>query len=260
MEFDILMYLCIVAFCAGLVDAIAGGGGLIQTPLSLAILPSYPVATIIGTLKIPAFSGTAMAVGQYLKTTKINWLYFGVLAIISFSSAFLGSYVLTQVNNDFIKPLLLIILLLLWGFTYMRKDFARKTLISLSQQRQWFYGIIISVIVGFYDGFIGPATGTFFIMGFVFLVGFDFFKASAYAKMINLSTNFGSICLFLLQGKIIWSIALPMAICNGVGGYFGAKLAILKGQAWVRYVFLFIMFLAICRFGYEVVSFDFLTN
>ncbi len=257
MELDILFYLCVVAFCAGFVDAIAGGGGLIQTPLALAILPQFPVSTVIGTLKVPAFTGTAMAVKQYLKTTSINWIYLGVLASISFCSAFLGSFVLTRVNNEFIKPLLLVILVLLWFFTYLRKDFARKTLVTLTQKRQYVYGILIAIVVGFYDGFIGPATGTFFIMGFVFIVGFDFFKASAYAKMINLATNFGSICLFLLQGQILWKIALPMAFCNGAGGYMGAKLAILKGQVWVRYIFLFIMLLAICRFAYEVIDFDF---
>lgn len=256
MEFDILIYLCIIAFCSGFVDAIAGGGGLIQTPLSLALLPNYPIATVIGSLKIPAFSGTAIAVKQYLKKAKINWKYFGLLATISFISAFLGSFVLTVVNNDFMKPLLLVILLILWVFTYIRKDFARKSMTEVSIKNRYIYGILIAVIVGFYDGFIGPATGTFFIMGFIFLVGYDFFKASTYAKLINLATNFGSICLFLIKGAIIWKIALPMAICNGLGGYCGAKLAILKGQKWVRYVFLFIMFVAICRFGYEVVDFD----
>ena len=252
MELEVLFYLCVVAFCAGFVDAIAGGGGLIQTPFGLALLPNLPVSTVIGSLKIPAFSGTALAVGQYLKNTKINWMYFFVLAIISFSSAFLGSYTLTIVNNDFMKPLLFVILLALWIFTYIRKDFASKKLRTLTGKKKWILGIIISILVSFYDGFIGPATGTFFIMGFIFLIGFDFIKASSYAKLINLATNFGSICLFALKGQIIWKIALPMAVCNGLGGYFGAKLAILKGQQWVRYIFLFIMFLAICRFGYEV--------
>ncbi|MBB1140078.1 TSUP family transporter [Myroides sp. WP-1] len=253
MELDIIFYLCIVAFCAGFIDAIAGGGGLIQTPLGLALLPSIPVSSVIGTLKIPAFSGTAMAVQQYLKQTKIQWSYFLVLAALSCGSAFLGSYILTIVNNDFMKPLLLIILVALWVFTYFKKDFTKKHLTEITTQKKYSYGIIIAIVIGFYDGFIGPATGTFFIMGFIFLIGFDFFKASAYAKMINLFTNLGSICLFLLKGQIIWSVALPMAVCNGIGGYCGAKLAILKGQQWVRYVFLFIMLVAILRFGYEVV-------
>lgn len=249
---EIIFYLCVIAFCAGFIDAIAGGGGLIQTPLSLALLPSYPIATVIGTLKVPAFTGTAMAVRQYLKQTKIQWLFFLLLACLSFASAFLGSYTLTIVDNDFMKPLLLGILVALWVFTYFKKDFARKKVSEVTKKQRYIYGIITALIVGFYDGFIGPATGTFFIMAFIFLLGFDFFKASAYAKMINLMTNLGSISLFLIKGKIIWSIALPMAVSNGLGGYFGAKLAILKGQQWVRYVFLLIMFIAICRFGYEV--------
>lgn len=252
MELDILFYLGIVAFCAGFIDAIAGGGGLIQTPLGLALLPQIPVSSVIGTLKIPAFSGTAMAVKQYLKKSKVNWGFFLILASLSFGSAFLGSYVLTVVNNDFMKPLLFAILIVLWGFTYIKKDFSRIFITQISTRQKYIWGILIALLVGFYDGFIGPATGTFFIMGFIFLLGFDFFKASAYAKMINLATNFGSICLFLLKGTIIWKVAIPMAICNGLGGYCGAKMAILKGQQWVRYIFLFIMFVAICRFGYEV--------
>lgn len=252
MEIEIIIYLCIVAFCAGFVDAIAGGGGLIQTPFGLALLPQIPVSSVIGTLKIPAFAGTALAVKQYLKKSKIYWKYFVVLALISCAGAFLGSYTLTIVNNDFMKPLLLVILLALWIFTYIRKDFSTKKIMNLSNAKKWILGILIAVIIGFYDGFIGPATGTFFIMGFIFLIGFDFYKASSYAKLINLATNFGSICLFVIKGQIIWSIALPMAVCNGLGGYCGAKLAILKGQQWVRYIFLGIMFIAICRFGYEV--------
>lgn len=249
---EILFYLCLVAFFAGFVDAIAGGGGLIQTPLGLAFLPQLPVSSVIGTLKVPAFSGTAMAVRQYLKQTKVNWSFFLLLALLSFGSAFLGSYVLTIVSNDFMKPLLLGILLALWVFTYFRKDFTRKKLTHITSRQKYVWGIIIALVVGFYDGFIGPATGTFFIMGFIFLLGFDFFKASAYAKLINLVTNFGSICLFLIKGAIVWKIAIPMAVCNGLGGYCGAKLAILKGHQWVRYIFLFIMFVAICRFGYEL--------
>lgn len=252
MELEVLFFLCIVAFFAGFVDAIAGGGGLIQTPMGLAMLPHLPVASVIGTLKVPAFSGTLLAVVQYLKKTVIQWPFFVVLAAVSFSSAFLGSYVLTIVDNGFMKPLLLVILLVLWVFTYVRKGFSGWKDEEVPVRKRWIYGVAIALVVGFYDGFIGPATGTFFIMGFIFLVGMDFFHASAYAKMINLSTNFGSICLFLIKGQILWKIALPMALCNGLGGYFGARLAILKGQQWVRYVFLGIMFIAICRFGYDV--------
>lgn len=246
MNIELVFMLCAVAFSAGFVDAITGGGGLIQTPLSLSILPNFPVASLMGSLKIPAFSGTALATLQYLKKAKIEICFFIILAIISFVSAFLGSYVLTKVDNDFMKPLLFVILLILWIFTYLKRDFSHHLILEISEKRKWFLGGVLALVVGFYDGFIGPATGTFFI------IGLDFFQASLYAKMINLTTNFGGICLFLWKGQILWEVALPMMFFNGLGGYFGAKMAILKGQKWIRYIFLFVMFLAICRFGYEI--------
>ena len=114
-------------------------------------------------------------------------------------------------------------------------------------------GCIVSVAVGFYDGFIGPGTGTFFILGFVTLLGMDFLHANTNAKLINLATNAGSISLFLLKGKIIWAIALPMAVCNALGAFVGAKMAIKRGNRFIRYVFMLVIFISIGRFGYEVI-------
>ena len=114
------------AFCAGFIDSIVGGGGLIQTPLSLAFLPNLPVSTVIGTLKIPAFSGTALATSQYLKKVKIDWKLFAIMAICAFVSAFLGSQLLTVINNDFMKPVLLIILIVLAIYTIFKKDFGSR--------------------------------------------------------------------------------------------------------------------------------------
>lgn len=252
MEIDIILLLCSVAFCAGFVDSIVGGGGLIQTPLSLAILPQFPVATVIGSLKIPAFSGTALATSQYLKKIKVQWKLFIIMAVVAFVSAFIGSKLLTMVNNDFMKPLLFIILIALFIYTVFKKDFGQATAKDISKKESIIKGILIAFVVGMYDGFIGPATGTFFIVAFVALLRMDFLQASATAKLVNLATNFGSICLFLIAGKIIWAIAIPMAICNGLGGFIGAKLAISKGNKFIRYIFMFVILLSICRFGYEV--------
>lgn len=252
LAWDILLLLCAVAFCAGFVDSIVGGGGLIQTPLSLVLLPQIPVATVIGTLKIPAFSGTGIATFQYLKKVKIDWKFFGILATVAFISAFLGSQLLTVISNEFMKPILLVVLIALAIYTIFKKDFGQAKERSIPYHTALINGCIVSLIVGFYDGFIGPATGTFFILGFVTLLGFDFMKANANAKLINLATNAGSIVLFLLKGKIIWNIALPMAVCNALGGWVGAKLAIAKGNHFVRFIFIFVILLSIGRFGYEV--------
>jgi uncharacterized membrane protein YfcA len=253
MEIELyLVLLCIGAFLAGFVDAIVGGGGLIQTPLALVLLPHLHVASIMGSLKIPSFSGTFIASLQYLKKTVIQWKLLLIMMALAIPSAYAGSALLNHVSNDFMKPLLLVILSLVAIYTFVKKDFGQHVSKSQSAGQQILYAVMISIAIGFYDGFIGPGTGSFFVLAFIALLGFDFLHASANAKMVNLATNFGSICLFIIKGKIIWNIALPMAVCNGLGGYLGAKLAISKGNGFIRVFFLIILIGTLGRFAYDV--------
>jgi uncharacterized membrane protein YfcA len=252
METYVIVLLCAAAFAAGFIDAIVGGGGLIQTPAGLILLPNLPVSTVIGTLKIPAFSGTSFAAYQYLKKVTMDWKLLLIMVLIAFPSAFLGSTLLTYMRNDFMKPLLLFILSLLAIYTYAKKNFGQHIAKDLSKSTQIWNAILISVIVGFYDGFIGPGTGSFLVVAFIALMGFDFLHASANAKMVNLATNFGSICLFMLKGKIIWAIALPMAASNAFGGWLGAKLAITRGNGFIRIFFLVVVVGTLARFAYDV--------
>jgi uncharacterized membrane protein YfcA len=252
MDITLLLLLCLAAFAAGFIDAIVGGGGLIQTPVGLILLPNFPVATVIGTLKVPAFSGTSFAAFQYLKKVDLNWRLLCIMMLLAFPSAFLGSTLLTYVSNDFMKPLLLVVLSFLLVYTYAKKNFGQHIEKNSSTQRQLFNAIAISFVVGLYDGFIGPGTGSFLVMAFIAIMGFDFLHASANAKMVNLATNFGSICLFMVKGKIIWAIALPMAASNAVGGWLGAKLAINKGNSFIRIFFLVVVIGTLLRFAYDV--------
>jgi hypothetical protein len=203
-------------------------------------------------LKIPAFSGTSFAARQYLKKVDMNWKLLMIMAITAFCAAFLGSNLLTLVSNDFMKPLLLVVLTLIAIYTFAKKNFGIHQEKNFSPTKQLVLALVLSICIGFYDGFIGPGTGSFLVLGFVTLLGFDFLHASANAKMVNLATNFGSICLFVVKGKIIWVIAIPMAICNALGGYIGAKLAIKKGNGFIRIFFLVVVILALIRFGYDV--------
>ncbi len=244
--------LCIAAFAAGFVDAIVGGGGLIQTPMGLILLPNLPVPTVVGSLKIPAFSGTAFAAFQYVKKVAINWKLLLPMMALAMLSSFAGSNLLTQMHNDFMKPVLLVVLSLVAIYTFIKKDFGQHKEKSHSPALHIFYSLLISIVIGFYDGFIGPGAGSFLVMAFVVLMGYDFLHASANAKMVNLATNFGSIVLFVLKGKIIWAIAIPMALCNAAGGFTGAKLAINKGNKFIRIFFLIIVVGTLLRFGYDV--------
>ncbi len=247
-----IILLCLAAFLAGFTDAISGGGGLIQTPAALVLLPQYPVVTVIGSLKIPAACGTSIAAIQYARKIKMNLALVTVLFMISFCAAFAGSKLLTMVSNDFIKPFLLVVLIVVAIYTYSNKKFGVHKEKNHSMSQQWSRAIIISLLLGFYDGFIGPGAGSFIMLAFISLLGFDFLTASAHTKMVNLASNFGSLVFFIISGKILYAIALPMAACNALGGLLGARLAILKGNAFIRVFFLVVVIIIILRFAWDV--------
>lgn len=254
MPFDwyVLLLLCLASFFAGFVDAIVGGGGLIQLPAALVILPSFPVASVVGSLKIPAFSGTAIAAWQYIKRVRLSWKLLGVVCTLAFLASYTGSYLLTHVSNAFMKPVLLAVLTAVAIYTYAKKDFGQKDERVLSEKKQLQLGVCISLVIGFYDGFIGPGAGSFLILAFIALLRFDFLHSSAHAKLVNLATNLGSITLFLAKGKIIWAIALPMAAANMLGGFAGARLAIARGNRFIRVFFLVVVVGILIRFCYDV--------
>jgi uncharacterized protein len=247
-----IVLLCIAAFLAGFIDAIVGGGGLVQLPAALVILNSFPVVTVVGSLKIPAFCGTFSATTQYLKKVKVKWQLMTVACTIAFFAAYAGSETLTHVSNSFMKPVLLIILVVVLIYTYSKKNFGQHEEKEHDHKTELIYVSAISLVIGFYDGFIGPGAGSFLILVFIALLGFDFLHASAHAKMVNLATNLGSITLFLFKGKIVWLIALPMAASNMLGSIIGANLAITKGNKFIRIFFLIVISGTLLRFAYDV--------
>ena len=249
-----LIFLCIAAFAAGFIDAVVGGGGLIQIPAMMVLMPGVPVATAIGTTKLPSFCGTSFAAFQYSRKIELNYKHVALMACIACPSAFIGSKVLTVVSNDFMKPLLLVVLVGVAMYTFFKKDFGIHSEKDHTEREHLIYICLISLFLGFYDGFIGPGTGSFLILCFITLLGFNFLKASATAKFVNLSTNIGSIILFASSGRIIWHIAIPMAACNAIGGYAGARLAILRGNAFIRVFFLCVVGVTILRFAWDVFS------
>ena len=252
MENYIIILLCVASFFAGFVDAIVGGGGLIQTPISLLLLPKIPVANIIGSLKIPGISGTSFAAFQYLKKVKINWKQIFPMLVLSCAMSFLGSYLMTLVKNDFMKPILILVLVFVAIYTFFKKDFGQAVFKEVSERNIIIFGLLISLFIGFYDGFIGPGTGSFLVLALISILGYDFLNASANAKIINIATNIGSILFFVLRGKIIWAIAIPMAFCNAFGGWLGAKTALKKGNGFIRIFFLIVVIGTLLRLSYDV--------
>lgn len=246
------MVLCIAAFAAGFIDAVVGGGGLVQTPATLITLPQYPVATLLGTTKIPSFTGTSIAAWQYARRIAVHWKTLLLMCTLAFAAAFTGSICVTMVSNRFMKPVVFCILIIVALYTYTKKDLGNSSHSKYSSRQVRWFNAIAALIIGFYDGFIGPGTGSFLVLYFIAFTGYDFLGASAHAKFVNLATNLGSIVLFAKSGHILYHFALPMAACNVAGSFFGARMAMLKGNSFVRIFFLLVVTGTIIRFGYDI--------
>ncbi|HSC55145.1 MAG TPA: sulfite exporter TauE/SafE family protein [Phnomibacter sp.] len=246
-----IIIVCIAAFAAGFIDAVVGGGGLVQTPAMLITFPNAPVATLLGTVKIPSFCGTAVAAYQYNKRIDIRWKLIGWVALAAFAAAMFGSYMVSVLNNGLLKPIILGVLILVALFTYTRKTLGHQHDEVPYAEALW-KGVISGLVIGFYDGFIGPGTGSFLVLVFITMIGHDFMHASAHAKMINLATNLASIIYFSISGNILFHLAIPMAICNMAGGWAGTRMALLKGNAFIRAFFLLVVTGTILRFAWDI--------
>lgn len=247
-----LAILCALAFFAGFVDSVIGGGGLIQVPALLVFLPNVPVATIFGTNKVVSLAGTSVALAKIAREVEVPWRSVLPAAIAAAVFAFLGARAVSAINPALLKPVILFLLIGVAAYTFVRKDLGALHQPRFAANHERMVAIAVGVVLGFYEGFFGPGTGSFLIFAFVGLLGFNFLTASASAKVVNITTNIAAICWFAWNGNILYALALPLAICNVAGAWFGAKLAISKGSAFLRVFFLIVIGVLICRFGYDV--------
>lgn len=247
-----IIILCVAAFAAGFIDAIVGGGGLVQTPAILVTLPQHPVATLLGTTKIPSFTGTFIASIQYARKIKLQWRMLLFMCMIALIAAMMGSYAVTIISSKYMKPIIFCVLILVAVYTFTKKNFGIAVSKNLHPHHELRYGILFAVAIGFYDGFIGPGAGSFLVIFFIGVLGFDFLKASAHAKFVNLATNLGSIIYFGGSGHILYQYAIPMAVFNISGSFVGSTLAIARGNKFIRVFFLFVIAGTILRFGYDI--------
>jgi uncharacterized protein len=248
-----IIILCAAAFAAGFIDSIVGGGGLVQTPVTLVVLPQYPLATLLGTIKIPSFGGTAMASAQYARKVTLHWRLLVPMMMTAALMAFAGSVALTYMNSAFMKPAILVVLVATALYTFAKKNLGTAEADETAPAPPLWKSLGIAALIGFYDGFIGPGAGSFLVLAFVGVMKFGFLKAGGHAKLVNLATNMGSICFFAASGHILFQYALPMTLFNAGGAFFGARLAILKGNRFIRIFFLLVICATIARLGYDVV-------
>ena len=247
-----LLALGFFSLVAGFIDAVVGGGGLIQLPALLLQLPTTSLPTILGTNKIAALSGTSVAAMQYARRIRFNFPLLIVISFFAFISSHMGAKLASSIEPANFRPLILVILILIAIYTYFKKDLGTHSGKLVAMPKQYLYGSLMGLLIGFYDGFMGPGPGSFFVLAFVVLLGFEFVQASAYAKFVNCMTNFSAVMVFVKQGNYLLSIAILMAVCNILGNILGCVLALKKGNAFVRLFFLIVVCAMILRYSYTI--------
>ena len=245
-----LLLLALAALGAGFIDAVAGGGGLIQIPALLLALPDQAPAPLLGTNKGASVFGTTNAAWRYGRRIALPWRGFLLPgSVAAFASAFAGAAVATSLRKDTLRPLVLLLLIAVWLHTMLRPDFGKARGVALANPLLPAIGVC--ALIGFYDGFFGPGTGSFLIFAFVRIFGFDFLDASACAKVVNAVTNFAALAWFIPHGQIIWPLVGIMAVCNVAGAWLGSGLALKHGSAFVRGAFLLVVGALIVRIGLD---------
>lgn len=246
--------LCAFAFLAGLVDAVAGGGGLIQVPALFAVFPSLPPSLLLGTNKFSAITGTTIATLRYSWSVPIHWRSVLPAAGVAGLGALGGAKTVTLIDPVVLRPLLLLMLSVMAIYTLTRPKFGvnPEVVAPLKQNGRTFYAV--TAVFGFYDGFFGPGAGSVMMFLLVRLFGHDFLSAAATTKVLNLATNFGALVLFMVTGNVFYAVALPMAVFNTAGGFLGAHFAIRGGSRFIRTVFLIVVAALIGKVLYDLLK------
>lgn len=245
------LFLLPAAFLAGLVDAVVGGGGLIQIPALFAGYPQAAPATLFGTNKMSSICGTLSATLRYVKRVRVPWRITLLAAAAAFVFSFLGAMSVALLPKAWARPLVFFLLVAVAVYTFIRKDFGAEDKNIEHGRRHLVGALLLGAGIGFYDGFFGPGTGSFLLFLFVRFYGLDFLRATSAAKVVNMSTNAAALLYFGPTGHVLWTLGLCMALCNIFGAQLGSALALRHGSVFVRKLFLGVVSVLIAKFAWD---------
>lgn len=249
-----MAFMGVAALCAGFVDAIAGGGGLIQLPALLIGLPQSTTVQVLGTNKLSSVFGTTAAAIMYRRRVKPDFLFTFAMAIPAFAGSMCGALLAAHLPTHALRPLVFVLLLAVGIYTWRRPTLGHVELLRHTAGRRNIIAVIAGLGIGFYDGIFGPGTGTFLMVVLVAFLGFAFLTASSVAKIVNVATNLGAIAIFGLHGVILWHVGLVLGLANIAGGMLGARLAIRGGSSFVRQIFLVVTAVLILKVGVDTIT------
>jgi len=247
-----LYLLCAFAFLAGFIDSIVGGGGLVQIPAFFVLYPQLSVPNVIGTNRLASAVGTSVAALNYARSVPIPWKTVLWACVAAAVCSYLGATVQSLLPANVLKPIILVLIIAIAFFTYRKKDFGHREAIRPAPDRLGWWAAGIGAALGFYNGVVGPGTGSLLVFGFVSVIGYSFLRASAVSKIVNVIADVSSLVFFLSNKYVLFHLAFPMMACNVAGSYFGSRMAVLRGNAFIRRVFLVVVAGIVLRFAWDV--------
>jgi len=248
-----IVLLVLAGLTAGWVDAVVGGGGLIQLP-ALLLVPGISPVQALATNKLGSIMGTSISSITYYRRVGPDLTTAGPMALAALVGAIGGAALATRIPAELFKPIILVVLVVVALYTVLKPRLGHTTNLRWEGNGHRWAAAGIGLLIGTYDGLLGPGTGTFFVISLVSVLGYAFLPASALAKIANFATNLGALIYFVPNGAVIWGLGLAMGAANLVGGYIGARMAVARGSGFVRVVFVVVVFALICKLGYDVVT------
>ncbi|GAB2450096.1 TSUP family transporter [Xylanimonas ulmi] len=255
LELDVLAWvlLLLAGLTAGWVDAVVGGGGLIQLP-ALLLVPGMAPVQALATNKVGSIMGTSTSSITYARRVHPDFTTAGPMAVAALAGAVGGAALAARIPASAFKPIILVVLVAVAAYTVAKPSLGEHTRLRWEGNRHRVSAAVMGLVIGVYDGVLGPGTGTFLVIALVGVLGYAFLPASALAKITNFATNLGALVFFVPAGHVVWHVGLAVGAANLVGGYVGARMAVAKGSRFVRAVFVVVVAALIVRLGYDVVT------
>ncbi|MEI3265767.1 MAG: TSUP family transporter [Frisingicoccus sp.] len=252
LSLPLLCMICFFVFLAGFVDAAAGGGGLISLPAYIA--SGMPVHMAYGCNKFSSACGTTLASVRFFKNRSMDVKVALLAAAGSFIGSGIAAHIVLMLDDQILKRIVIIFLPVAAAVIFLNRGYGTENHSDgLSKRQKIVFSLLIGLLIGFYDGMVGPGTGTFAIIAFSILMKYDLKMASGNAKLLNLASNYASLITYAVNGNVFWIAAVPAAFCNVLGSYFGSGLALKKGAAFIRPMILCVMILLMFKLVSDII-------
>jgi uncharacterized protein len=248
---SVLVLLLVAALTAGWIDAVVGGGGLVQLP-ALLLVPGISPVEALATNKLGSIFGTTTSAVTYQRRVHPDLRTALPMALVALVGSFAGASVAAALPAEVFKPVIVVALVAIAAFTLLRPSLGDVTALRHTGRRHHVVAAALGAAIGFYDGILGPGTGSFLVFAMVSLLGYDFLHASAKAKIVNVATNLGALLFFAPIGAVFWGLGVLMGAANMLGGYLGSRTATTRGSGFIRVVFLVVVTALIGRLGWDV--------